>query len=106
MKYSSRCVSYTKSNGGVAIISAGGYGSSPQYPITYYATYIYHVDTNTWTNGPNSPTGFAHVGMANLDGRIYILGGTTGISGTWIIPPIGLELVNNQTSWERLPEHK
>ena len=42
---------------------------------------IYDVYSNTWGPGPDLPEATSHLSMANVGGRVFVLGGSVGNPG-------------------------
>jgi N-acetylneuraminic acid mutarotase len=76
------------------IYVAGGLaGPSPIFTGTTYAMQSYDAATNSWRDETAVPERLHHLGMAALEGRIYITGGYTGEDFnpdnpfTWVFDP-------------------
>jgi N-acetylneuraminic acid mutarotase len=75
---------------GKIYVAGGLAGSSPQYEATTDAFQAYDPATNTWAEAPRMPDNLHHLGIASLDGSIYVTGGyddsdfNVDVSATWV----------------------
>ncbi len=71
---------------------------------------IYDPTKRTWTSGPPLPADAPrhHLALAVLDGRVYVLGGFTGIIGgadaAGVFTPSAATFVLDGTTWQRLAD--
>ncbi|GAB1318002.1 hypothetical protein MFIFM68171_08212 [Madurella fahalii] len=68
-------------------------GGLDQAGSTIPALLLYDIPNNTWKQGAPAPTALNHPNAAVHDGKIYLLGGLTGVSGwratanSWVYDP-------------------
>jgi N-acetylneuraminic acid mutarotase len=81
----------------------GGFQQSPTGATSLTKTVeVYNVDNNTWSTAAPLPTAMHHLNVATVNGKIYVLGGITGVAG-WQSVPNAYRYDPVANTWTALP---